>query len=397
MNSHQDWSKTGKNVTALCFVLNMFDGVNIFALTYVSPVLQKFYNVTTEAFSLAFSSGLAGMAIGGLLVAPQADRFGRRPVLLAALSLMGGAMVASGFAPTLSWLAVARLFVGIGIGTLLASLSALSAGFAPPRYRNMAVNLPQAGYPSGAMIAGFITAWALPIYGWQAVFVAAGILTLLLLPVCYFLMPEAPETASPTKYSIAQTLGGERAGLSALLWLCTICGFMALYFIGSWITKLAIQAGLPQTEAIIASACYSGGAILGTVIVSIAAIRLDIRRVIAALLVLAAGFFLLFGGVRMPLGATLLTSFMIGFALQGGVNGVYPVTAGAYPPEGRATGLGWAMGVGRLGAIGGPLLGGWCLGLGLPLVSVFAIFCLPLLITAIAVNRVTPYRGGGRG
>ena len=389
--NNDKWSVSARGVTLLCFVLNMFDGVNIFTLTYVSPALQTLYRLNADAFSIAFSAGLAGMAVGGLALAPLADRLGRRPVLFAALLLMGAAMIASAFAPDVLWLSTARFVVGIGIGTLLASLSALSAGFAPERYRNMAVGLPQAGYPVGAMLAGFITAWALPIYGWQAIFLTAGALTLSLLPVCYALLPEAPEAASPHRYSIGQAIGGPRARTSALLWMCTIGGFMALYFIASWITKLAIQAGLPHTQAIIASACYNGGAVIGTVLISIAALRFDIRRSLAVLLVLASGFFLVFGGVRLSVEGVLLVSFAIGVTLQGGVNAIYPVTAGAYPPEARATGLGWAMGIGRLGAVLGPIIGGFGLGQGLPLVGVFAIFCAPLLTTALAANFVKPY------
>ena len=391
-NSSQNWSMTGKGVTALCFVLNMFDGVNIFVLTYLSPTLQKLYGVGTEAFSLAFSAGLAGMAVGGLLVAPQADRLGRRPVLLAALLLMGAAMLASAFANDLISLSVARFFVGVGIGTVLAGISALSAAFAPERFRNMAVGLPQAGYPIGAMIAGFLTAWALPIFGWQMVFLAAGLVTLALLPLCYFLMPEAPEGRSAVRYSLHQAIAGPRLGTSIRLWVCTISGFMALYFIASWITKLAIEAGLPHTQAIIASACYNGGAFAGTLLISFLAVRFDIRRVLAVMLVLASGLFLVFGGVHMPVTGVLFTSFLIGVTLQGGVNGVYPVTAGAYPPEARATGLGWAMGIGRAGALMGPVIGGMALGQGLPLVAVFGIFCAPMLVDAFMANQVHPYR-----
>ena len=110
------------------------------------------------------------------------------------------------------------------------------------------------------------------------------------------------------------------------------------------------------------------------------------------MLVLASGLFLVFGGVHMPVTGVLFTSFLIGVTLQGGVNGVYPVTAGAYPPEASATGLGWAMGLGRAGALMGPVIGGMALGLGLPLVAVFGIFCAPMLVDAFMANQVHPYR-----
>jgi AAHS family 4-hydroxybenzoate transporter-like MFS transporter len=382
------WSRRSMAVTAMCFVLNMVDGVNVFALTYVAPELQKQFGAGPETFSIVFSIGLVGMALGGLVLAPQADRWGRRPIILLALALMAGAMVASAYAGSIATLCFDRLLVGTGIGTVLASITALSAGFAPTRYRNLAAGIPQAGYPVGATVTGFLTAWALPRYGWPAIFAGAGLSTLVLLPLCYFILPEAPDHATRQRTSLRDALGGARTRNSALLWACTICGFMALYFIASWITKLAIEAGLPPTEAIIASAVYNGGAVVGTVALSIAATRYDIRKLILITLLFAAGLFLVFGGVRLALGGLLVTSFLIGVTLQGGVNCNYALVAGAYPSSARATGLGWAMGIGRFGALSGPLVAGAAMARGFSLLAVFAMFCVPLLVNGIAAQGV---------
>jgi MFS transporter, AAHS family, 4-hydroxybenzoate transporter len=384
----QAWSRQGIAVMWLCFVLNMIDGVNIFTLTYVAPALQKTFGAGTQAFSVVFSAGLVGMALGGLVIAPQADRIGRRPVVLAALAVMALAMIASAYAPGIWSLAAIRVVVGLGIGTVLASITALSAGFAPDRYRHIATGVPQAGYPIGATLAGFVVAALLPAYGWQAMFVGAGVVTLALLPVCWFALPEAPGHAGASGLSVGQALGGARRRDTWRLWVCTIGGFMALYFIASWITKLAIQAGLAPTEAIIASAVYNAGACVGTVALSLLATRVDLRRLLAAMLVLASALFLVFGGVSMPLGMLLFVSFLIGITLQGGVNCNYPLAASVYPAEARATGIGWAMGVGRIGALLGPVVGGWSLGAGLPLIAVFGIFCLPLLLTGAAAMSI---------
>lgn len=372
----------------LCFVLNMFDGVNIFTLTYVAPALQRHFAVGAAQFSVVFSAGLVGMGLGGLFVAPQADRLGRRPVILFALALMACAMIASAHAPDIWSLATLRLVVGVGIGTVLASITALSAGFAPERWRHVAAGVPQAGYPIGATIAGFATAWALPAHGWAAVFTAAGWLTLLLVPLCWFALPEAPETAHRTHHSIAQTIGGGRRRNSLLLWVATVGGFMALYFIASWITRLAIAAGLPQGQAIIASTIYSAGSCVGTIVISFAAMRMDLRKLVFGNLALASVLFVVFGGVHMTLTPLLWVCFLIGVTLQGGVNGNYPLAAAIYPADMRATGLGWAMGIGRVGALLGPLIGGWAIGAGLPLVVVFGIFCVPMLATGIAAMAV---------
>lgn len=382
------WSRRGIAVMILCFILNMVDGVNIFTLTYVAPALQKHFAAGPEAFSIVFSAGLIGMALGGLAVAPQADRLGRRPVVLAALVLMAVAMAASAYAPDIVTLSIIRVFVGIGIGTVLASITALSAGFAPDRYRHIATGVPQAGYPIGATLAGFVIAWALPIYGWQPMFLGAAIITILLLPVCWFALPEAPDRGAGTHATIAQTIGGGRARTSYLLWCCTIGGFAALYFIASWITKLAIAAGLPPHDAIIASAIYNIGACVGTIALSLIATKYDLRKLLLAMMICASVLFLVFGGVKMGLNALLLVSFLIGVTLQGGVNCNYPLVASVYPGPLRATGIGWAMGIGRVGSLIGPLVGGWALGAGLPLVMVFAIFCVPMLITGVCAMGV---------
>lgn len=389
----ESWSRRGIAVMGLCFVLNMVDGVNIFTLTYVAPVLQKQFGAGPERFSFVFSAGLLGMALGGIGVAPLADRLGRRPIILFALALMALAMIASGHAPGLWSLAVIRVAVGIGIGTVLASITALSAGFAPDRWRHVATGVPQAGYPIGATLAGFATAWALPRVGWGGVFTAAGLATLLLLPLCWWALPEAPEMQTQGSAALGEALVGARRRNTMLLWICTICGFMALYFIASWITRLAIQAGLPPTQAIIASAIYNSGACIGTIGLSLVATRLDIRRVIVTMLLSAAMLFLVFGGAHLALAPLLCICFLIGIALQGGVNCNYPLVASVYPARLRATGLGWAMGVGRAGALLGPLVGGWALGAGLPLVGVFAIFCVPLLAGALAASLVRPGQG----
>lgn len=375
----------------LCFVLNMVDGVNVFALTYVAPALQHQFAVGASAFAVVFSAGLIGMAAGGLGVAPLADRFGRRPLVLLALLLMAGAMMASALATGIWTLALARVVVGIGIGTVLASITALSAGFAPDRLRHVATGVPQAGYPIGATITGFVVAPLLPVYGWQAVFVGAGLVSLLLLPVCWFALPEAPgntgsQPAQPV--SLGAALGGARRRNTVLMWLCTINGFMALYFIASWITKLAIQAGLAPTDAIVASAIYNGGAFVGTIALSFLATRWDLRRLMLAMLCAASVLFVIFGGVAMPLWALLVVCFLIGITLQGGVNCNYPLAASIYPADVRATGIGWAMGVGRAGALVGPMVGGWAMGAGLPLVAVFAIFCVPMLLTGACAMAI---------
>lgn len=377
-------------ILSVCFALNMVDGMDVLVLSYIAPALQREWRVGPGELSLAFSAGLAGMAAGGVLLAPLADRFGRRRVLAAAVLLMSAGMLASSAVGSVAALAAVRFLVGTGIGTVLACIAAIAAREAPAERRSFAVGLLQAGYPVGATITGFVVAWALPAFGWRHVLVGTAAVSALFGPLVLTLLPaHVPPPASDrggSGYRVLLAQGRLRPSL--LLWTAMICGFMALYFITSWITKLSIQAGLPEGRAIVASAIYSLGAFIGTAGMSLASVRVDVRRLGGVLLALAGVAFLVFGGVRMPLPGVLACALATGIALQGGVNTLYPICARLYPEDLRATGVGLSTGIGRIGASLGPIVGGVALDLKLPLVAVFGIFCAPLLTAAVSALAI---------
>jgi MFS family permease len=388
----QDWSTRSRLLIALCFVLNMIDGMDILVLSYISPTLQRQWHLTTAELSAVFSAGIAGMAIGGLVVAPFADRFGRRALILIALGLMTAAMIASSTVTQVAQLIALRVVIGMGIGTVLASIAALAAAHAPPHRRDFAVGILQAGYPMGATLTGFATAAYLPVWGWRAVLLASGVASAIVFAFAFMFLPrssrEARNAREGARLAVRAVLVADRLQSTLLLWAATIGGFMALYFIASWITRLAIDAGLPETQAIVASAIYNIGSVLGVLGMSAATLRYDVRHLACLFLAMAAVVFVWFGGVRMSVGPVLLTAGVLGVALQGGLNALYPIAARIYPDAVRATGIGWAMGIGRIGAFSGPLLGGWALGHHWPLSGVFGIFCVPLLIAALCARLV---------
>ncbi len=385
-----EWDRKSIAIVLLCFVLNMVDGMDVLAISYIAPALQKEWGVSAAQLSIVFSTGLAGMALGGLGLAPLADRFGRRRMIVLAIALMAVAMLVSSRATSVAQLTTIRFFVGTEIGTVLACIAAVAARVAPAKHRNFAVGILQGGYPIGAMITGFVFAWALPIYGWRNLLIGAAIVSALCIPLIYVILPARLEAQTDGKpVPLAATVAGPRLRNSILLWTATICGFMALYFITSWITKLSIEAGLPETKAIFASAIYSFGAFAGTLAMCTAGTTRDIRKICCYLLLAAIAVFLIFGGVSMSLPFVLLSAFAMGVTLQGGFNALYPIAANVYPDEVRATGIGWAFGIGRIGAFTGPLVGGWALAQQLPLVLVFGIFCVPLFIAALAARAVT--------
>jgi predicted MFS family arabinose efflux permease len=306
-------------------------------------------------------------------------------------------MLASGFAASVSQLFTLRVIVGAGIGTVLAAMAALASESAPERHRSLAVGLVQAGYPFAAVFTGLLVAQLLPIYGWHALLIGAGVITVFLFPLAWVLLNDSvPAAHGPEGETVK---GGVRSLFSPFLrartlalWGAVFFGLMVLYFIVSWITKLAIQAGLSETNGIYAGALYNLGAFSGTVAMSLLAVRVPLGKLVPTMLCGAAVAMVWFGSVEMSVAGTMVNAFLIGVLLQGGYNGVWPLAAETYPSQVRATGIGWAIGIGRSGAIVGPFIGGQLMAAKVSLPILFAAYCVPLLACAacaFAVQRLS--------
>jgi len=415
-----NWSTLQLLVVGLCFVVNMIDGMDVLILSYIAPTLQADLGVGADQIGVLFSAGLVGMAVGGLLIAPLADIYGRRKLILASFITATVGMILSGFVDSLGQLMVLRLFVGVGIGAVLASMAAIIAEYAPDRHRNFAVGLLYAGYPLGAIATGFAAAVAIPAFGWQAVLTGAGIISAIFVPVLIFALPEsmqflvrqgsttsldklnrirarmgqaalsgmpaAPLTAS--RRGVAGLFSDGRARNTLLLWTSMISGFAALWFAISWVPKLATMSGLSTEDAIYAGTSFNAGAFIGTVALGLITARLDLRRTILVFLVGAAVAMVLLGNLDLAVGATLMLAFVVGFLLQGGFNGIYPLAARIYPAEIRSTGIGWTTGIGRAGAVAGPLLGGFLIEAGVSLPIIFLTFAIPAIIGGVCAAAV---------
>lgn len=392
-----NWTRKTLAIVALCFAINMADGVDVTILSFIAPRLQAEWGIGPDIMGNLFSAGLIGMAIGGMLIAPMADRVGRRAVILAALALMSVGMVASSFSANVPTLFAMRVVVGAGIGTVLAAMAALAAESAPPHHRNLAVGIVQAGYPFAAVFTGLIVAKQLPIHGWQAMLLGAALLTVVLFPAAWAVLPSsAPSAKDGEGGKVSLLFAPALRARTIALWCAVFFGLMVLYFIVSWIPKLSIAAGLSETNGIYAGALYNLGAFVGTMGMSVLALRVPLGRLVPTMLILAGVAMLVFGSVTMPVSLTLLVAFLIGVLLQGGYNGVWPIAAGAYPSEVRATGVGWAIGIGRGGAVVGPLLGGHLMAANAALPLLFGAYCVPLLICAFSAilverNKVLPF------
>jgi MFS family permease len=192
------------------------------------------------------------------------------------------------------------------------------------------------------------------------------------------------------RVSVTQVLAKEHRRAALLVWLAFFASFATLYFLTSWIPKMAVDAGLTLETAIYAGASFNFGAVVGVLAVGWLATTGDLKRVVGWFFVLAfaamlaMGFGMLDGGIT----TLLVMLFIIGAFVQGGFGGLYAVAASIYPAEIRTTGVGWSIGAGRLGAVVGPMLGGALIGAGASLSVSFAVFAVPMLIAAGAVLMI---------
>lgn len=395
ISSPAAWTPLQRRTVALCTAINALDGMDVLIVSILAPSLAADWKVGLGQLGAIFSAGLFGMMIGCVVIAPLADRIGRRPLVLAGLAVLAAGMLGTGLATGVASFAAWRTVAGIGIGVLLATVAALVGEAAPAGRRSVAIGWFQAGYPIGAVVTGLVAMHAIPAFGWQAVLLGAGAIGAAMLPLVWawlpestaYLMARAPLRADPG----ASPLAGEavrrvpfallfahgRFRATLLLWLATLGGFATLYFVTSWITKLVVMAGLALGDAIWATTAFNLGGFAGGLLMGALAVRYRVGALIAVFLATAAVLMVAFGAGP-PLALLLVLAAAIGVTLQGGFTGFYTLAAQLYPAEIRGAGIGWALGIGRGGAIVSPLVGGWLLGTGMPLWAVFACFALPL-------------------
>src|SRR6266446_4764924 len=180
-----------KSVVGLCGAILFVEGVNAQAAGYIAPALMHDWSLSSSDLTSFLVSGLVGLMLGGLVVAPLADRVGRRPVLLACVALFGVCSIASAASASIVMLNALRFLTGLGVGGAMANAISLTAEYSPERRRSSMVAVMLIGFIVGSIAVGLIAAALVPAYGWQAVFVVGGTLSLLLLPLLYFALPES--------------------------------------------------------------------------------------------------------------------------------------------------------------------------------------------------------------
>jgi benzoate transport len=400
---------------AICFLMNILDGMDVLVVSYCAPAIAQDLSLGPKTLGVVFSAGLIGMAIGAIFLAPFADKFGRKKLILISAFIMGLSVLLTAFSENIFQLIFMRLLSGLGIGCMLATTATLTSENVLNNSKDFWVSLVISGYPVGAVLSGYIAAAVIPLYGWESMFILSGLITILTIPLTYFFLTESPQfylknqpkgalekvnrifvkmkfrtldslpkvDLSVINKSRVSQLFTDKYKISTLqLWAALFFAFGCLYFLISWIPKLATDAGLSIELAIYAGSIFNVGAFFGIVLQGYFSSKIGLKKTISIFLLLT---FLLMASFKIFIGTDvlLLIYFLLGFSLQGGFVGLYAVAARLYPTEFKTTGVGWAIGMGRVGGILAPLIGGLFISLGLSLSANFFIFSIPALLASI--------------
>lgn len=379
------------SVVALCILLNMVDGMDVLVLSFAAPLIAAEWHLRSDQVGWLFSAGLLGMMAGCLALAPQADRLGRKPILLASLLLNVLGLAGAALSGSVGQLLAARFVTGLGVGGILPAIAAIAMEFSSEDRRNLNVGLVQAGWPAGALLIGALASHAIVAIGWRGLFggiAAASLLMGLLVAACMPESGELPGRRRPAGGTLPRLLSTEHRDATWRLWVGTFFAFTTLYTLISWVPSLARAAGVRLEGAIQAGTVLNLGALAGTCAIGIVARWIGLRRSALSALLLAIVSLLLLAGSNIGGAFGLPLVFLIGATVQGGFNSYYPIATRVYPPELRASGVGFAMGIGRAGAVLGPLAAGYLLAAGVPMARLFVGFSMPLLVSALAVHGI---------
>lgn len=409
----------------LCALIIIFDGYDLVVYGVVLPVLMQEWGLTPVQAGALGSYALFGMMIGAIVFGQLADRIGRRLSIAICIVLFSGFTFINGFATNVTEFGICRFIAGLGIGGVMPNVVALMNEYAPKKMRGTLVAIMFSGYSVGGMMAAWLGMQMIPQFGWQSVFYIA-ILPLVLLPVILLLLPEslafllrqnkvgavreiitkivpktttfdmsvkmdtsASEPAIADKPGVKQLFTADKALPSVLLWCAFFCCLLMVYALTSWLPKLMNNAGFSLGSSLQFLLVLNVGAIAGAIFGGWLGDRSNLPRVLTYFFIAAAVSITLMG-LDVPMVVRYLA--IAGAATIGSQILLYACAAQYYPLHIRSTGLGWASGIGRNGAIVGPLLGGYLLSEQLALHLNFMVFAVPGIICAIAMAVFNLYQ-----
>lgn len=403
-----------------CLLIIIFDGYDLVIYGVALPLLMQEWSLGAVEAGLLASTALFGMMFGAMSFGTLSDKLGRKKTIMICVAIFSGFTFLGAFASNPIEFGILRFLAGLGIGGVMPNVVALMTEYAPKRIRSTLVAVMFSGYAIGGMTSALLGAWLVADYGWKIMFYLAGT-PLLLLPLLWKFLPEslmfltkkgeteqvrtfvqkiAPEQniVPNTQFVLNEVMAGDEAPLRALFqqgrtfstlmfWVAFFMCLLMVYALGSWLPKLMIQAGYSLGASMLFLFALNIGGMVGAIGGGALSDRFHLKPVLTIMFTVGAIALILLGfNSPQPVLYTLIA--IAGAATIGSQILLYTFVAQFYPTTVRSTGMGWASGIGRIGAIVGPVLTGALLTLNLPHQMNFMMIAIPGLIAAVAIFMV---------
>jgi AAHS family 4-hydroxybenzoate transporter-like MFS transporter len=406
-------------IMLLCFAIVALDGFDIAIIGFLAPHIRSEWSLSMVALGPLFSAGLLGLMAGAFLCGPMADRIGRRRVLIMSVAWFGAACVASAAAPGIGWLIALRFLTGLGLGGAMPNAITLTAEFSPSRRRGTLLTVMFCGFSLGSAVGGVVTAYLIDHAGWRGVLALGGALPLLLVPVLALALPESVRylaTRDGMQARIAAILArihaaritpelryvtdepdgpgspvgqlfASRYRMGTLwLWIAFFCSLLLLYLMINWLPILVQRSGLSLKEASMLAGLLQGGGVVGAIVLGMLLDKFNPYAVVASAYTLGAIAVACLASVSAPT-AMAAAIFVTGFCVSGSQVCANVLASAFYPTTSRATGVAWALGIGRVGAIAGSLGGAFLLSAGWSNAALYLLLAVPAMVAAIGIYR----------
>jgi AAHS family 4-hydroxybenzoate transporter-like MFS transporter len=371
----------------LILIALIVEGYDLQAANFAAPAIVDAFNLSRTQVGPLLSASLVGVLLGALFVGPLGDRIGRRKILIGCCVSYGLLSLAAAAATNLPMLIALRALIGIGLGGFLPNALALAGELAPPGRQSTRTALVGLGITLGGVVAGALAARLMPAYGWRSVFVAGGVLPLLVAAMLAIGLPDSPalraQDATPGGVrGVRALIGPGTRATSFAIWIIFAAVLMNVYLLSGWIPLLMKDSGLSIADAAWVGTAYHAGGLGGGITASLLLARRGWGTV-TLYACLAASVLLILTLNDWSHAGVIFLIVALGFFVTGTQNAINGAAGATYPAEIRAAGLGWALGLGRLGSILGPLVGSLAILLGMSHPrQFFSLPVLPLLLAA---------------